>query len=81
MSVYDLPNVTVIPVGDPVVMYRINSNEGWYIHLPSHEDFVFKTAVALRPDYDFSTVQIVAEADLPADAEILGDDNNDHEIM
>ena len=72
MSVYDLQNVTVTEIGNPVVMYKIVSDEGYYIHLPSHDPLVFKTAVALRTDYDFSTVQIVAEADLPEDAEILG---------
>ena len=72
MSVYDLPHVTVTPVGNPAVGYTIVSDAGWYIHLPSHDPLVFKTAVMLRADYDFSTVQIVAEADLPEDAEILG---------
>ena len=81
MSVYDLQNVVITPVGNPVIGYKINSVAGWYIHLPEHDDFVYKTTVILRTDYDFSTVQIVAEADLPADAEILGGDDEEHEVM
>ena len=73
MTVYELQNVTVTPMAGGN-MYRIVSNEGWYIHLPTHNELVFKTAVLLRADYDFSTVQIVAEADLPEGAEILGGD-------
>lgn len=81
MTVYEVPNIehcTVKPLGDPVVVYRINSHEGWYIHLNDGYEAtanVWKTAVALKADYDFSKVQIVAEADLPADAEIRADVN------
>jgi hypothetical protein len=74
MNVYDLQNVIITPVGNPITGYKINSVVGWYIHLPEHDDFVYKTTVILRTDYDFSTVQVVAETDLPIDAEILGGD-------
>lgn len=73
MTVYEIPNIehcTVEEIGNPVIMYRICSNDGWYIHLAQAEDLIYKGAVALRYDFDFSTVQIVAEADLPPDAEI-----------
>ncbi len=74
MSVYDLQNVTVEEIGNPAVMYRITSNSGYYIHIPSlHEELTYKTVVALLASFDFSTVQIVAEADLPEGAEICGD--------
>ena len=76
MSVYDLSHVTIEAIGDPAVGYRITSDEGWYIHLPEHEGPIYKKVVALRSDYDFSTVEIVAEADLPADAEICGGDDD-----
>lgn len=81
MTVYDLSNVTVVPVGDPARAYRINSNEGYYIHLPSYEDNVFTTAVVLLASYDFSTVQIVAEADLPEDNIINGNTTPEVEVM
>lgn len=76
MTVYEIPNIehcTVEEIENPVIMYRICSNEGWYIHLTQSEELMFKTAVALRYDYDFSTVQIVEEADLPPDAEIYAE--------
>ena len=73
MTVYDIPNVTVEAIGNPAIGYRITANEGYYIHIDSmHEELVYKTVVGLRADFDFSTVQIVAEADLPEGAEILG---------
>lgn len=43
----------------------------------NHEEAVnvWKTSVALSVDFDFSIVQIVAEADLPEGAEIYSDAN------
>ena len=80
MTVYDLQHVTVTPVANGR-MYLIVSDEGWYIHLPTHEELVYKTAVGLSADYDFSTVQIVAEADLPEGAVILGGETPETEVM
>jgi hypothetical protein len=71
-TVYDIPNVTVVAMGDPVVIYRITADEGYYIHLPEHDDLQYTTIVGLVPSYDFSKVQVVAEADLPAGADITG---------
>ena len=75
MSAYDLQHVTVTPKANGA-MYLIVADEGWYIHCPEHDPLVYKGAVALLATYDFSTVQIVAEADLPEGAEILGDGDN-----
>lgn len=81
MPVYEIPNIehcTVEEFGNPVWMYRIISNEGWFIHLNDGiADAInaWKTAVALPDDYDFSIVEIRAEADLPEDAEIYGNVN------
>lgn len=71
-TVYDIPNVTVDPLGNPVIMYRITANAGYYIHLPEHEEMQYTTIVGLLASYDFSTVQVVAEADLPEGADITG---------
>ena len=79
MTVYEIPNIehcTVREIGNPVVMYRIQANEGWYIHCPEHEENSYTTIVALLATYDFSTVQIIHESELPSDAEINGDNNN-----
>lgn len=81
MTVYDIPHVTVTPVANGR-MFLIVADEGWYIHCPEHEELVYKGAVGLRADYDFSQIQIVAEADLPEGAEILGGDTQpETEVM
>jgi hypothetical protein len=88
MTVYNIPNiehcdVTPIRSGESVLGYRIISHEGWYIHLNNGvEDTqnIWKTAVSLLANYDFSIVEIKAEADLPEGAEICGDTNNE-EVM
>ena len=91
MTLYDIPNIEhcdVSMIG--TVLYRIVCHEGWYINLadelPSHDEEgnptkIYKGAAILRTDYDFSLVEITAEADLPENAEICGDTNNDHEVM
>lgn len=90
MTVYEIPNIehcTVAPVG--TMGYRITANEGWYIHLgtstPGEDENgnptkLYMTVALLRNDYDFSQVEICAEADLPENAEICGG-GNDHEVM
>ena len=75
MTVYEIPNIehcTVEAVASGR-MYRITSNEGWYIHLNNGiEDTVnvWKTVVILQATYDFSIVEIRPFAELPEDAEI-----------
>lgn len=86
MTVYEIPNIEHCTV-EPMVgglMFRITAHEGWYIHLndgPEDTANVYKGAVILRADRDFSTVEIVPESELPEDAEILGDVPNDTETM
>ena len=78
MTVYEIPNIencTIEEIGNPAIMYRIRTNEGWVIHLPSYEDNVYSTVVALRAAYDFSTVQILPISSLEGDYEINGDTN------
>lgn len=73
MTVYEIPNIehcTVEEIGNPVIMYRIITNEGWVIHLPTYEDNVYSTAVALLATRDFSTVQILPISSLEGDYEI-----------
>ena len=92
MTVYEIPNIEhcdVTTIG--TTLYRITTHEGWYIHLATYDPVfdedgnpkkVYKGAAILRTDYDFSLVEIVAETDLPDNAEILGGgDNNKHEVM
>lgn len=87
MTVYEIPNIehcTVREVG--TIAYRINSNEGWYIHLNDGDEEtanIYKTAVVLILPYNFEQVEIIAEADLPEGAEICGGEDNEpeHEVM
>ena len=81
MTVYQIPNIEHCTVTEFVNggMFRIITHEGWYIHLPEHEENSYTTAVILRENYDFSTVQIIPESELPDGAEINGGDT-DHEI-
>ena len=91
MTVYDIPNIEhcdVSMIG--TVLYRIVCHEGWYIHQQDNSPGIdeegnptkiYKTIAILRTDYDFSTVEITAEADLPDNAEICGDTNTNHEVM
>lgn len=79
MTVYDIPNITVEAMGDPVIAYRINAVDGYVIKLPTFPENVYKKATILVPTYDFSTVQVIAETDLPEGAEIYGNTDNNHE--
>lgn len=83
MTVYEIPNIEHCNVElFSTLGYRITAHEGWYIHLNNGvEDTqnVWKTVVILWNNYDFSTVEIRSEADLPPDAEICGD--TEQEVM
>lgn len=81
MNVYDIPNVTVEEMGNPVLFYRINTVSGYVLKLPDYEELEYKTAAVLLPTYDFSLVQVIAESDLPEGAYINGNTDNDHEVM
>jgi hypothetical protein len=92
MTVYDIPNIEhcdVSMVG--TVLYRIVAHPGWYIYqadnIPGvdpetgNPTKVYRGMAVLRTDYDFSLVEITAEADLPDNAQICGDTTPDHEVM
>jgi hypothetical protein len=89
MTIFDIPNIEhcdVTPVG--TIAHRVIAHPGWYIHQtdnpPGGTDEnptkIYKTAAILRTNYDYSKVEITAEADLPGNAEICGTGGNDHEI-
>lgn len=91
MTIYEIPNIEhcdIVPVG--TIAYRVYAHDGWYIYqadnpaggTPDNPTKIYRTVGIFSVNYDFSLVEIVAEADLPTDAEICGGgDNNDHEIM
>ena len=82
MTVYDIPNIencTVTVIGS---MYRIISNEGWYINVNvDGNENLYKGAVILQSTFDFSLVTIVPESELPEDAEICGGTTPDVETV
>lgn len=65
MTVYDIPNVTVEPMGNPVARYRIRTLEGYVIKLPVYEELEYKTVAILQLNYDFSLVQVLPISELP----------------
>lgn len=76
MSIYEVPNIeycTVEEIGDPLIFYRITTNDRWYIHRNDGDGETaktWKTATMLRYDEDPAILQIVHESVLPEDAEI-----------
>ena len=91
MTVYDIPNIEHCDVTTFGPGYRIVAHPGWYIYqadnIPGEDENgnptkIYRGAALLPATYDFSMVEITAEADLPDNAEICGDvGNNDHEVM
>ena len=75
MTIYDVPNIEHCTVTERLggKSYKVVANSGWFIHYndgdEETENFWF-TVILVRSDYDFSLIQIVAEADLPEGAEI-----------
>ena len=91
MTIYDIPNIEHCDVtAITATVYRIFAHEGWYIHKstdPAGEDengnptILYRTVGVIRTDAeDLSGIEIIAEADLPTNAEICGG-GNDHEVM
>lgn len=85
MTVYEIPNINHCTVTEMASgrMYRIISNEGWYIHLNDGiegSENVYKTAVILQATYPFEQVEIVPESELPEGAEICGGGNENEEV-
>lgn len=87
MTIYDVPNIEhcyVRPLGDPVIGYRIEAHEGWYIHINNGIEETknwWKTVIGVRTDFDFSLIDIRAEADLPPDAEKHNVNKPNSEVM
>lgn len=81
MTVYDIPNVTVEEMGNPVFLYRITTVEGYVIKLPTYEELEYKTVAVFRTTDDLSVVQILPISELPEGAFINGNTDDEHEVM
>ena len=58
------------PVGNPVILYRVTTEEGYCIHTPKMDENMYKTTTFLYATDDLSAVEIIAVTDLPEGAEI-----------
>lgn len=72
MTVYDLPHIASIRAVGSMGAYRVQTEEGYWIHLPSFEENVWKTITLIYPTDDLSAIQIVHESELPEGAELCG---------
>ena len=76
MTIFEVPNIdhcTVTPLSNSA-MYYIVSHEGWYMHLNDGDEEtanIWKGAMILRADYDYSQLEIRSKADLPSDEEVM----------
>ena len=79
---YTFEHITLAePFGNPVYVYRVTTEDGYYIRTPKMEENIYKTVTFIYPTDDFDAIEIVAQADLPENAEICGGEDNNHEIM
>jgi hypothetical protein len=73
MTVYDLPHIANIEEMSNGI-YRVTTEQGYYIGVCVEEDYyIWKTVTFIYPSDDLAAIQILAEADLPEDAEICAD--------
>ena len=74
MTAYDLPHCSVEEItSGGNTSYVIRSDNGWLIHLTKRNpNNYYKTCVMLTSGYDWASIEIVSEADLPPDANIAG---------
>ena len=71
-----LPHLANIePFGNPVRVFRVTTEEGYYLKKPTYDEMMYKTTGMIYPNEDLTTIQVVAEADLPEGAEICSGDN------
>jgi hypothetical protein len=66
------------PIGDPVRVYMVQTDEGYYINVPKmNNPLLFKTATSIYADEDFDNIVILHESELPPDAELAGGNNSE----
>ena len=69
-------------LGNPIRMYAVKTDEGYYIHTEELGENVYKTATSIYSTDNLDAIVIIPESELPEDAEILGDTSEpEHEVM
>lgn len=70
MTIYDIQNIdkcSVEEIGNPLIFYRITTNEDWLIYCNENDENVnniWKTVTLLRVDEDPSIIQIMKKEDV-----------------
>lgn len=65
-------HITVLRTfGDPVTMYMVQTDDGYYIHTEIMDENVYKTVTGIYSYFDPNAVIIIHESELPEGAEIL----------
>ena len=73
-----IPHIAnVEQLGNPALMFTVTTENGYFIHQTTWDDNedlsnVWKTVTGIYPDEDINTIIILAEADLPENADICG---------
>lgn len=73
--------VSATPMANGAV-YRVTTEEGYYMRKPSYEELEYKTVGFIYPNDNPADIEIVAFEDLPEGYVIHGDTGEpDHEVM
>lgn len=83
MTVFDLPHLAQVTEVGTSGIYRVITEEGYWIRKPTFTENVWKTATIIYPADDLTVIQILATEDLPEGAELCGgvDTDPEPEIM
>lgn len=74
MTINDVPNIQhckvepfISSTSGNILGYEVTTHEGWYIHFNGDEDLalIYDTYALVNVNYDFSLLEVVAEADVP----------------
>lgn len=83
MTVFDLPHLAEVREIGTSGIYKVTTEEGYWIRTPGMSENVWKTVTFIYPNEDLTAIQIVATEDLPEGAEQCGgvDTDPEPEIM
>lgn len=59
-------------VGNPVFVYVVRTEEGYYIRKPTFAENMYKTVTSIYSTDDLDAIIIIPASELPEGAEILG---------
>ena len=52
-------------IGNPLMCFRVTTESGYVIKLPTYEENEYKTVGIIFPTTDLNTIQVLAISDLP----------------